>query len=310
MITALKNKLHGLHSATVMIFAIVFALSLIVFSNQARDGAAEGLLICRDVILVSVFPFSVAASLLIGSGAIVSSGFAGKTVGRLFGVTEHGAGVILLGAVGGFPTGAYAASELYRTGLIGKSEAERLISYSNNPTPAFMINCVGSLLGSSLTGIFCYLCVLAASFIWGVMIRRKAPEASARYKNENKISFSTAVSKSAYSAVVICGFVIMFSAVSNIVTDIIPYKTVAVTVCSVFEITSGLKSICSLGFSSRLTASIVCMLCSFSGLCILAQVKTETENAKLGSGYYVIGKLIQSVISFFLCYTLYPFILS
>ncbi len=304
---SVKNKNNGLITFAVSLLSTVFAASLIVFSEQAKQGAAEGLIICRDVILVSVFPFSIAASLLIGSGALGFAGrLAGAAAGRIFGISSAGVGVVLLGAVGGFPTGAYAASELYSSKTICKEEAERIISYTNNPTPAFMIGYIGDLVGSAGTGLFCYLCVLFSSFLWGFLIRKRNGKIQSEKAFYGNISFSGAVKKSAASAVAVCGSVIVFSVIARIISGLIPDQAAGAAICSVFEISSGAAALCSIGAPLRLTASLLCALCSFSGVCIMSQVKTEAESAGLRIKYYVIGKAAQSVFSFCLCYALYP----
>ena len=288
------------------VFSFAFAVCLIVFSDVSKTGAAEGLRICRDVILTSVFPFSAAASLLISSGAIGALGrITGGIVGRAFGVSDAGAGVILLGAVGGFPTGAYAASNLYLSGKLSKTEAEKLISYTNNPTPAFMVGYVGSLLGSAVIGVYCYTCILVSALLWGVLIRGKYKRSEGNAVVDTEFSFSSSVSKSVFSAVIICGFVIIFSVISNIVT-VIGGGLVSSIICPLFEITSGVGLIFSYGLPLRMTASLLCAVCSFSGLCIYSQVKTETDSAGISVKYYIAGKTFQAVISFILSFALYP----
>ena len=309
MNNAVKIK-NGFFSVIFSVISLCFALSLIIFSDAAKEGADDGLIICRDVILTSVFPFSVAATLLIGSGSLSYIGrLTGKVLCGIFNVSSEGAGVILLGAAGGFPTGAYAAADLYKTGLITKKEAEKITSYTNNPTPAFMICYVGSLLGSACAGVYCYLCVLFSALLWGLIIRGKyAGQKTYLQAKREKISFTKAVSKSAGSTVVICAFIIVFSVISNVISGFVGNGSVSALIRSFFEITSGTSAVAGLELPKRTAVSLLCGVCAFSGICIFSQVKTEADEAGLSVRYYVAGKAVQAVLSFFISYVLYPFI--
>ena len=104
---------------------ILFTVYLTVFGQSARESAARGLDICFGVILTTVFPFSVASSLLLSSGACDILGrTAFYPLGRLFGLSESGAGLLLPGLIGGFPAGAAGAAELYKSYAALRSELD------------------------------------------------------------------------------------------------------------------------------------------------------------------------------------------
>lgn len=252
-----------------------------------------------------------------GSDAFVNSGLCkaagwllGKPIRALFGLSDAGAGTLLIGFIGGFPSGAYSASKLYGDGIIEKNEAERLISFCNNATPAFVAGYVGSLIGIAGAGLFCYACILLPTLIYGIAIRKKPPLCAARADNKNGALdvFVTSIKEASLSSVYVCGFVIMFSVFSFCVRKVIPGDTVPALLVSVFEITGGVDCITSLGLPERLECSLCCFSVSLSGLCVLSQIGAETGKYGLSLGYYLLGKPVQAVCSFVLSYFLYPLI--
>ena len=199
-----------------VVLITAFTVYLLIFGAQSKQDAANGVSICAGVILTTVFPFSVAAQLLITSGICGRLGALIKTPASfLFGVSASGAGVLLLGFAGGYPSGASGAAELYKRGEISKDEAEVLISYTNNATPAFMINFIGLLLGSSKLGLICYLINIGSSLLWAFLLRKKTGERRIAKAKTGDFSFVSAVTSSAGSTVYVCAFVIVFSVISG-----------------------------------------------------------------------------------------------
>ena len=304
--TGIKDKIKYILS---VVFLVLFTAYLRVLGGAAKEAARGGLDVCFGVILTTVFPFAVASRLLISSGVCT---FLGRTLAKplayLLGLSPAGAGVFLLGLVGGYPTGADGASELYKNGLISKSEAEAVISYSNNATPAFMINFIGLQLGSRKIGLIFYLINIGAALIWAFLLRKKT---NPTYKTAEKpldFSFINAVKLCGGSILNVCFFIIVFSVISS-VSSLLPAPF-----CSILppfaELTTGVVITSGAGYGARVTAALLCAASSFSGLCVMTQVISVSSSAKLGVKYYVFGKIFQAVLSFIAVFVLYPHILS
>ncbi len=294
------------------VFSVVlitaFAAYLLFFGAQSKQDAANGLSVCCNVILTTVFPFSVAAQLLITSGVCGRLGSLIKAPASfLFGLSPAGAGVLLLGFAGGYPSGAAGASELYKRGEISKDEAEVIISYTNNATPAFMINFIGLLLYSSKLGLMCCIINIFSALLWAFLLRKKTGERYVLHDNKSEFSFISAVTSSASSAVYVCAFVIVFSVISGAFSRL-PLPYICKILPSVFEITTGAVILSEAGFGARITAAALCAAASFSGLCVASQVFSAAKNAGFSAKYYIPGKIFQAFVSFFALYLIYPFI--
>lgn len=293
-------------SAAVLI--TVFTSYLLFFGAQSKQDAAQGLSVCVNVILTTVFPFSVAAQLLITSGICRRLGSIVKIPASfLFGLSPAGAGILLLGFIGGYPSGASGAAELYKRGEISKDEAEVIISYTNNATPAFMINFIGMLLNSAKLGLICYLINIFSALLWAFLLRKKTGQRCEKHSESSDFSFISAVTSSALSTVYVCAFVIIFSVISGAFSRI-PMPYICRIMPSVFEITTGAVILSKAVWSVRVTAAALCAAASFSGLCVASQVFSIAKSAGFSSKFYIPGKIFQACVSFFALYLIYPFI--
>ena len=128
------------------LFGIIMMLyALIMLPEVSVSAARDGMQLCLNVIIPSLFPFFVLSTLAVDMGMITSLGrLAGKIMVPLFRVNGSCAGAFLLGILGGYPVGARTAISLYESGSCTKPEAERLLSFCNNSGPAFILGVVGA----------------------------------------------------------------------------------------------------------------------------------------------------------------------
>ena len=110
------------------IAVVVSAAALVAAPEQAMEGAKNGLALCFNVIVPSLFPFFVLSSLVVDLGLAAYLGRALEGIMRpLFRVSGSCSAAVVLGFIGGYPVGARTALQLYQQGLCSKVEAERQI---------------------------------------------------------------------------------------------------------------------------------------------------------------------------------------
>ena len=108
-------------------------LSLLLLPKQSVSAAGDGVQLCLNVILPSLFPLFVLSTLCVDSGIIRALGtLMQPLMAPLFRVGGCCAGAFLLGIIGGYPVGARTAISLYESGQCSREEAERLLSFCNN----------------------------------------------------------------------------------------------------------------------------------------------------------------------------------
>ena len=90
----------------------------------------------------------------------------------LFNVSGIGSYPFIMGIISGYPIGAKIVTDLYLNKSCSKEECERLLSFTNNSGPLFIIGTVGiSLFGNTQIGILLFITHLLACFTVGFIFR-------------------------------------------------------------------------------------------------------------------------------------------
>ena len=99
-------------------------LALMLYPQESMQAARDGLTLCGNVIIPSLFPFFVLSSLVVELGL---AGYLGRmlegVMRPLFNVSGVCASAFALGFVGGYPVGARTAIDLYQKGMCTRTES-------------------------------------------------------------------------------------------------------------------------------------------------------------------------------------------
>ena len=288
----LKNGLLALLLAA-------FAAALLAAPAEASDAARQGLSLCLQTVLPSLFPFFVLSSLVVASGAADGSGRVLAPLMRpLFGVSGTGATALALGLAGGYPVGARTTAELYRGGALSRSEAERLLSCCNNAGPGFILGVCGTaVLHSTRAGLYLYLVHVAAAVLTGVILcRLTGSENTAAHPPRRAqgqrlaAAFPAAVRDSFAAAWSVCGFVVIFAVVLRYVTLLLPPNPLLV---GFVELTNGVLSLSA----DRRGFTLCAVFLAWGGLSVHAQTLSVLEDSGLSARFYFLGKAMQAALS-------------
>ena len=158
---------------TVPAFCFAFILCLILLSDTAVKAALNGLKLWGGVVVPSLFPFFVAAEVMNATGFIRAAGILLEPVMRpLFNVPGCGSFAFAMGVTSGYPVGAKITCDFRSSGDLTKTEAERLLAFTNNSGPLFIVGAVGTgMYGSSRLGIFLLVCHFLSSITVGLIFR-------------------------------------------------------------------------------------------------------------------------------------------
>ena len=133
----------------------------------------NGLSLWATKVLPSLFPFFVATELLCKTNFTYILGkLLNKFMRPIFNVPGEGSIALILGTISGYPIGAKVVCNLKKEKIISKIEAERLIAYTNNSGPLFIIATVGiSLFSSKKLGIILLISHILSSIFVGYFFR-------------------------------------------------------------------------------------------------------------------------------------------
>ncbi|MBQ9161918.1 MAG: hypothetical protein IJX74_01445 [Clostridia bacterium] len=304
-------RLNFGHTAFCLLSGFCFIL-IMKNSTAAIEYMGNGLTICARTVIPSLFPFMVISELLVTSGLGEGLGrLLAPVMRRVFNLSGAGCSAAFLGSLCGFPIGAKTAVALYDKGAITRREAEHLMTFSNNPSSAFLINAVGiTLLGSKSIGTLIYFCVLASGLTVGFFARfllsqsnseysLKLPKASSRPSGIE--AFTSGVSNAARGMLTVCAYVIFFSAVTGALSSMlsgfsdIP-QAVSALLFGFFEISGGVSR--AANSSSLFTSAVLCaLIAGWSGLSVHFQIISICSGRGISFKPYFVAKLFQGVLS-------------
>ena len=324
MLRLLRRK--KTRDALVGLALLLATAGLVAAPEEAIAGAKDGLLLCFNVIVPSLFPFFVLSSLVVDLGL---AAYLGRTLEGLmrplFRVSGSCAAAVALGFIGGYPVGARTALQLYQQGLCTKTEAERLLAFCNNSGPAFILGVVGAgVFGDSRVGLLLYLTHAVASLLVGLLFRfyggtgeKAAPRS--RPKPIQAVSFPAAftgaVSRSLQSTLNICAFVVFFAVVLRLLTAYGVLSAVASLlslrgfegewarrlVAGLLELSSGVASLRG-GAELSGRVSMAAFMLGWAGLSVHCQVLSFLVDSGLSARAYLMGKLCHGLIAAGLTY--------
>ena len=300
---------------------VIATAGLVILPDQAISGAKDGLTLCYNVIVPSLFPFFVLSSLVVDLGLAAYLGRAMEGIMRpLFRVSGSCSAAVALGFIGGYPVGARTALQLYQQGLCTRAEAERLLAFCNNSGPAFILGVVGAgIFGDSRVGLLLYLTHALASVLVGLLFRfyggRDAGKASAaRPKPIQTVTvpaaFTGAVTRSFQSTLNICAFVVFFAVVLQLLSACGVFTALARVlalagfepewakrlIAGLLELSSGVSS---LRGGAQLTGriSMAAFMLGWAGLSVHCQVLAFLVDSGLSAKTYLVGKLCHGFIA-------------
>ena len=238
-----------------------------------------------------------------------------------------------MGIISGYPVGAKIASSFREKNICSKEECERLLSFTNNSGPLFIVGTVGiSMFGNSTIGVLLFITHLLASFSVGFIFRFWKYRKKTDFLNVKKSGFDNktvslnnlgeVISKSITSSIstilLIGGFIVVFSALISIlnasgVTNFIIYlltpffrilnidiSFISGLFTGLFEITNGINIISSINVKNiSLNIIFTAFLLGFGGISVMLQVLSIISKTDLSAKPYIIGKLLHASLAAF-----------
>jgi sporulation integral membrane protein YlbJ len=242
--------------------------------------------------------------------------------------------VIAMGYTSGFPMGAVLSRRLWEEKLITSQETERLVSFTNNSSPLFIIGAIGvGMLASPqfgyLLAVSHYAANLIVGFIWGRMsspttaltnitpvqaLHRLWQQLGQEEKSIGNL-LGKAISSSVNNLLAIGGFVVLFSVmtrmftvwgmmdnIAHLLTWFLGSLNFSYPVCfgmgiGFFEITLGSRTIAATSDPVLIKLLAISIVIGFSGFSIIAQVMSIVAGLPVRLWFYLLSRLIQLTLS-------------
>ena len=343
-----KFKIVKLKNFILPFILVFFTICLVVFSNSNLKAAKNGLVLWANSVVPSLFPFFVATELLSYTNFTYYLGkLLNKFMKPLFNIRGEGSFAFIMGILSGYPMGAKIAANFRQNNICSKEECERLLSFTNNSGPLFIVGTVGiSMFGNSTIGLLLLITHILACITVGIIFRfwkfgKKSSDyistktsASSKYRN---VSFSNlgevlgkSITNSISTILMIGGFVVIFSSIisilnsSGILSSLVVLLTPAFNflhidssfvygiLTGLLEITNGISSVSSINIKCiSINVIITAFLLGCGGLSVLLQVLSITSKTDLSIKPYFYGKLLHGALAAFYTFiaiSVFPFL--
>ena len=327
---------------------LIFTFCLLIFSKSNLPAVKSGLSLWANSVVPSLFPFFVATELLMHTNIITLFGnFLNRFMRPFFNIRGEGAFAFIMGIISGYPVGAKIASSFRQDNICSKEECERLLSFTNNSGPLFIIGTVGILMFKNTTiGILLFITHLLASITVGFLFRFWKKDKNtfqtisvSKFSSQTKkfASFSNlgeilaeSITSSISTILLIGGFVVLFSSIISIfkasgllnsleilLTPFFDFLAIDTSfiqgiLTGLLEITNGINVISSIA-CKKISLNIIftAFLLGFGGISVLLQVWSITSKTDLSIKPYVYGKLLHGLLAAFYTYlfmNIFPFL--
>ena len=324
-------------STIARVFALsLLALGMFIYPQEVLSSAGEGLALWWRFVLPALLPFFILSELLMAAGFVHFLGVLLESFMRpVFRLPGKAAFVVAMGYTSGFPMGAVLTARLRQSGEITRVEGERLLAFTNNPSPGFMFGAVASgMLGKPSLGIILASSIYLANLLVGFLFRfyRVSPgprhstrlpsfkrawqemkDAQAKDNRPFGRILSEAIKQSITTVLMVAGFMAFFSvvlqllniwhiiaflaALIHIVVKAIPLPMLQAFLNGLFEMTLGCQVTIQAVSELNYQVALLVLLMGWSGLSVFAQVAGFISETDLRFSPFVVARSLQGIIA-------------
>ena len=285
---------------------IIFLLVLLTLYTINSSLIIKSILEYTKLFITRLFPtnfiFFVLSTILIDQGLIELINNKLKLDGSVFYVT-------IMSILSGIPSGSKYTKDLLEKGIIEEKTANYLLSFTHFPNPMFVLSTVTTLINSKIA-LKILITLILSNLIIAFIFKPKKKEV---YKTNSSISndFSSSLAKAILDAIKVIIIIYGTSVFFYLITVIIN-KYLTLTVFShvilngVFDLTKGLFSTILIS-NDLLRSLLIIIFFAFGSLSIHIQIKSIISNTSLKYKKFILGRILQIMISiplFLLLYTI------
>lgn len=283
------------HNFRTAIGASAAMLVLILDGKTALAGASEGIGICLNILIPSLFPFFLLSILL--TGALRGQDIPVlRPVAKLCRIPKGAESLLAIGILGGYPVGAQNVALAYQTGLLSNMQAARMITFCNNAGPAFIFGVLGCMFSSKAVPWLLWIIHIAGALFSGILLPGGQDCKTALPPCSN-MRLPDALAKAVRTTGLVCGWVIIMRMTLSFLQRwflwLLPMP-LQVAASALLELAGGcmqLEYIQNEGLRFILASAFL----SLGGVCITLQTASVTEGISMH--LYFPGKMLQCAVS-------------
>lgn len=278
--------------STLSFLIITFIIFLIfIYQDECKNGVINGILISGNIIIPSLFPFTVCVLMLIKCSINRYIEKTEKFIFKITGLNSSEFLVFILSFIGGYPIGAKLINETIKENNTTPLRANKILMYSINGGPAFIILAVGNgILNSKSIGTVLLISHIISSLLVSLILApflKHTPYNSKPINTQKSLAdnFVDSVVNASSTLLNICAFIIIFSALGEILNGI---KTLE-PVTYILEITTAIRKTKNI--------YLISFLLGFGGISVWLQIIACCKNFKVKILSLVTSRVIIGILN-------------
>ena len=280
---------------------VAAGILLLFFSSALKQGVIKGLDICGNTLIPSLFPFLCLCALAV-SVPPRAPGVLGRGFSALFHLPAASGKVVFLSLLSGYPAGPLMCATLLEEGQISPQEARRMSLFACAAGPSFSVIAIGEgLCASKSIGFILLASNVLSQLLIGIalgLFARKEPLCQGEKLYTQSFDISTAlcaaVEKSIAAALSLCAYVLLFSAILELLRLSPLPAAVMAPLAAVLELTNGCVHYPT-------NPPVLAAILGFGGLSIFFQVKKYLLKTGTSSVSFLLARGCSAALNFLIC---------
>ena len=302
------KKIINIFTLSIILLFIFFLISK---NKVVLESTTFSISLWKDTLFPNLFPFFILSKILIEYDLInpinkVLSIFFTK----LFKLPKDYSYILLISLISGYPSGAKYINDLLDKKLISINNANRLLTFTNYANPIFILGFIRYLLNKKLAFII-FISHILSGLITGIILNINKPIENniniQGNKNYPKIGnlLKESIIDSINTLLLLLGIITLFLLISNFLKITFNLNnSLYLLLSSLLEMSNGIININLTNMGINLKAILIAGIISFSGFSIHAQVLGILSNYKIKYKYFLLSRILHSIIAIILVYLL------
>lgn len=292
------------------LISVGFIILFFIEPSSMGKGVRNGLFLCGETVIPSLFPFMIFSDFLVRSELANSvGGFVSPITEKLFKLPGCSACAVIMSLIGGFPVGTRMISQLLDSRAVSASQAKRMMWFCVNSGPAFVIGAVGAtMLASRKCGIILFISQTSAALIIGFLSRFFGGENEKQEPKKvgtiNACVLTESVSCATAAMLNVCAWILAFSAFVPFLTELSEKNEMFGLVILTAEVTGG----CAFA-AEKLPSFLIAPILCWSGLAVHMQLLPYIKNIGMSLPEFWLSRLVNGIVVLpisFVLFKLFP----
>lgn len=304
----MKKKLRQILQTLLSALAVLaFGGGILYAPEQAAQGVRDGLSLCGQVVIPSLFPFLVLSAFLVQSGLAQRAGrLLSPLTQAVFRLPGAAGSAVFMSLIGGYPIGARMTAQLLDASLVTERQARRMLLFCVNSGPAFLISAVGAaMLQSRRAGFLLCAALTSSALLTGFFTRFLPQREAGRPQPEQQAAqpacsmagaLVEAAAQGCAGIVSVCVWVILFSCAAALLRLLPLSEPALLLVQCLLEVTSG----CA-GAAGKAPLPVLAFILGWGGLCVHCQILRDVSKAGLSLSLFFCARVTNGLLASLIC---------